>query len=84
MALYIYARFNRKIHCFLNLQYIMCCEKLIFAEAGIFIKQKLIREENIGINYVECRDMIAPFKWLYNFLVPSVSKDFFFNYHKIT
>ena len=34
----------------------------------------MIREENIGTNYLEYRD-IAPFKWLYNLLVPSFFKD---------
>ena len=53
-------------------------EKLIFAETIFdflyFHKTNLIREENIGTNYLEYRD-IAPFKWLYNLLVPSFSKD---------
>ena len=52
----------------------MCCRKVDLCRNGYFHKTNLIREEIIGTNYLEYRD-IAPFKWLYNFLVPSFSKD---------
>ena len=40
----------------------------------VFHKTNLIREEHVGTNYLQYRD-IAPFKWLYNLLMPSFSKD---------
>ena len=61
----------------------MCCGKIDFCRNRYFHKTNFICEENIGTNYLECRD-IASFKWLYNLFVPSVSNYFFFNYHKIT
>ena len=66
MALYIYTRFDHKIPCFRNLQQIMCCRKVDFWSSGYFHETNLIREENIGTNYLKCGN-IVPFKMAIQF-----------------